>query len=138
MIRFNLAFFLAQFLFNYSSADELNYANASEINSGRAGGVLARYIKTFKSDCLAVEIISIQKELKILESKNICSFEGKSFSTDFAYAGFQDITFEKEGVRLVLSITPLVPTGEELRKCLIPIANGEMSSLQCSEAIKKH
>lgn len=112
------------------------YTNASMINSGRSGGVLARYIKTFENDCLAIEIISVQGKLEVLESMNLCSFEGKPFSTGFAQAGFQDITFEEDGIHLVLSIAPLEPTGEQLRNCSIPIDNGKMSRLYCSEPLE--
>jgi hypothetical protein len=136
-VQFNLIF-LFLLLFNQVSAGEPKYANSSEINSGRSGGVLARYIKTFKSECLVIEIINIQGELKVLESKRICSFEGKPFSTGFSYAGFQDIVFENDGISLTLSITPLTPTGEELRKCFIPITNGKLSDLICTTAIEQH
>jgi len=87
---------------------------------------------------LVIEIINVHDKLKVLESMDLCSFEGKFFSTGFAYAGFQDITFEKDGIHLILSVTPLEPTGEQLRKCSIPIANGKMSSLHCSSPFEQH
>lgn len=113
---------------------EVNYSAASEVNSGRIKGTLVRYIKTFEDDCLEVEVMNAGAKLSVLSSMHLCSFEGKSFSTGFAYAGFQDITFEKDGIHLTLSITPLEPTGEEVRECVIPIAEGNMSDLQCSSA----
>ncbi|MCY1459935.1 hypothetical protein D9M71_774520 [compost metagenome] len=112
----------------------MNYSAASEVNSGRINGTLVRYIKTFEDDCLEVEVVNSGAKLSVLSSMHLCSFEGKPFSTGFAYAGFQDITFEKDGIHLTLSITPLEPTGEEVRECVIPIAEGNMSDLQCSSA----
>ncbi|MGJ7517082.1 hypothetical protein ACSFE6_22475 [Pseudomonas baetica] len=134
-MKIGLMFFFLMASFGFARADSINYSNASEISSGRSGESLIRYIKTFGSECLAVEILSLKGGLKILESKNLCSFDGKKFSTDFAYAGFQNITFEKDGIHLVLNIIPLQPTGEQLRKCSIPITNGKMGDLQCSDAI---
>ncbi|MEB2518899.1 hypothetical protein D3C76_737130 [compost metagenome] len=138
MVRLGLASFLILFSFSFAKAEITNYSNASEVRSGRSGGVLVRYIKTFEDGCLAVEIIKINGGLAVLDGQNICSFQGKPFSTGFAYAGFQDITFEEDGIHLNLSITPLEPIGEQLRKCWIPIESGKLSSLECSSPIKQH
>jgi hypothetical protein len=116
----------------------VNYSASSEVNSGRVNGTLVRYIKTFEDDCLEVEVVNSGAKLSVLSSMHLCSFEGKPFSTGFAYAGFQDITFEKDGIHLTLSITPLEPTGEEVRECVIPIAEGNMSDLQCSSARRQN
>jgi hypothetical protein len=137
MIRLGLVFFIILFSFGSAKADIINYSNVSEVKSGRSGGVLARYIKTFEDECLAIEIIKIQGGVRVLDGENICSFQGKPFSTGFAYAGFQDITFEEDGIHLILSITPLEPIGEQLRKCLIPIESGKMGSFECSNPIEQ-
>lgn len=136
-MRFGLLLLFIVFPFAPVRAESVDYSSASEINSGRSGGALARYIKTFENDCLIIEIISVKGKLKVLESLNLCSFEGKPFSTGFADAGFQDITFEKDGIHLILSVTPLEPTGEQLRKCSIPIADGKMSGLHCSNPFEQ-
>jgi hypothetical protein len=138
MTRLGPVFFIFLFSFNFAKADIINYSNASEVMSGRSGGVLVRYIKTFENECLAIEIIKTQGGVRVLDGENICSFQGKLFSTGFADAGFQDITFEEDGIHLILSITPLEPIGEQLRKCLIPIEIGKIGSLACSNPIEQH
>jgi hypothetical protein len=117
----------------FASGEVVDYLSVSEVNSARVGGVLVRYVKTFENECLDVEVISIKSKLKVLQRINFCSFEGRSFSTGFAHAGFQNINFDESGVHLELSITPLEPVGEQIRKCFIPVIDGKLSSLECSE-----
>lgn len=121
--------------FSIASSDTVNYSFASEVNSGRVGGVLVRYVKTFENECLEVEVVSVKPSPKVLQRMNLCSFEGKSFSTGFAHAGFQNIIFAKDGIYLDLSVTPLDPIGEEIRKCFIPVLDGRLNALQCSRVV---
>ncbi|WP_413703688.1 hypothetical protein [Pseudomonas sp. Pseusp16] len=121
--------------FSIASSYTVNYSFASDVNSGRAGGVLARYVKTFENECLEVEVISVKPNPQVLQGMSLCSFEGKPFSIGFAHAGFQNIFFAKDGVHLDLAITSLDPTGEEIRKCFIPVLNWRLSALQCSSVI---
>lgn len=122
-------------LFQLAHAEETNYAGASEIMSGRVGASLVRYVKTFESECLIIEVLK-RKDWTLLSGRYFCTFEGKSFSTDFTDIEFQNITFEKDGVHSRLSITPLRSAVEEIRSCIIPVGNDHIGDLRCSSARK--
>ena len=97
---------------------------------------MVRYIKTFENSCLEIEVLKKNKKWDVISNRRLCSFEDKPFSTGFSYIGFEEITFEKDGVHLILNIIPLRLTGEEIRKCIVPIQNDHIGSLQCSVARK--
>lgn len=108
----------------------------SEVGAGRVGANVVRYIKTFNDSCLEVQVVSPDDNWKILSASSFCTFEGKSFDSDFADAGFEDISVKNDGVHLTLSITPLRPTGEERRSCNIPVEGTTIKELKCSAASK--
>lgn len=120
----------------FSQVSAADYSNASEINSGRSGDVPVRYIKSFNNQCLVVEVLDVKREVEVLDRLNLCSFEGKDFSTEYADVGFQDLSFGQDGLQFVLSITPLEPTGEQLRRCVVPIKGKVLGSLKCFERLK--
>ncbi|WP_139208482.1 MULTISPECIES: hypothetical protein [unclassified Pseudomonas] len=132
MIKEMMAIFVA-LSFQLAKAENLNYSSVSEANSGRIGETLIRYIKRFGDECLHIEIISTDRKWTVLSSLHLCSFEGKPFSTGFAYVGFEDFTFKKDGISFKLSTTPLEPVGEQIRECLISVSNNQLGKLQCSD-----
>lgn len=108
----------------------------SKVEAGRVGDNIVRYVKTFNDSCLEVQVLSPENGWKILAAKSFCSFENKKFESDFADAGFEDISVKEDGIHLILSITPLQPTGEQRRNCIIPIASTTIKNLNCSQANK--
>ncbi len=105
----------------------------SEVGAGRVGNNVVRYIKTFGSACLNVQVISPEKKWEVLSFSSFCEFEGKSFDSDFADAGFEEVSVEADGLHLVLSLTPLQPTGEQRRHCVIPVDATVIRDLSCSD-----
>lgn len=120
-------------LIGVASAGSLNYSAVAEANSARIDNVLVRYLRIFEDPCLYIETVSLDGNWGATSRANVCDLEGRSFSSGFTYAGFQNISFEVDGIHLTLSTTPLEPTEEEKRKCFIPVTSGQIGRLHCSE-----
>jgi uncharacterized protein YecT (DUF1311 family) len=99
--------------------------------SQRFGDVVARYVSTFGSPCLTVQILAPNGGWRALSSKRFCSFEGKAFWTDYADAGFEDHVFAEDGLHVTLSLTELRGLGEKRLACVIPINNEQIKELKC-------
>lgn len=128
------------FIFSFGSAvaDVPDLGAVSKVGTGRVGDNVVRYVKTFNDSCLEVQVLSPEKDWKILSASNFCSFEGKKFDSGFADASFEDVSVKDDGVHLILSLTPLQSTGEQWRSCVIPIAIAAIKELSCSEVIKSY
>jgi hypothetical protein len=113
----------------------VEYEKIAEANSARIGNVVARYLRSYSSPCLDVQILAPDDGWKIIAQKNFCEFNGGNFSTDFTYAGFEEVSIKQDGVHLTLSIFPLEPTVEESRKCFISIKHSSIGMLTCSAPI---
>jgi hypothetical protein len=124
------------FYMGHAAAEIPDIGPVSEVGAGRVGDNVVRYVKIFGKSCLEVQVISPEKNWKVLSSSNFCTFEGKKFGSDFADAGFEDISVEADGIHLTLSLTPLQPTGEQRRSCVIPVVATVIKDLSCSEAGK--
>jgi hypothetical protein len=135
-MRFSKFFSVVCILFVGGAAAANDIGAVSEVGAGRVGANVVRYIKTFNDSCLEVQVVSPDDNWKILSASSFCTFEGKSFDSDFADAGFEDISVKNNGVHLTLSITPLRPTGEERRSCSIPVEGTTIKELKCSAASK--
>jgi hypothetical protein len=99
--------------------------------SQRFGDVVARYVSTFGSPCLTVQILAPNGGWRVLSFKRFCSFEGKAFWTDYADAGFEDHVFAEDGLHVTLSLTELRGLGEKRLACVIPIQNEQIKELKC-------
>jgi len=124
------------FYLGHAAAELPDIGPVSEVGTGRVGNNVVRFVKTLGNSCLDVQVISPEKNWKVLSSSNFCTFEGKKFGSDFADAGFEDISVKADGVHLTLSLTPLQPTGEQRRSCVIPVTAAVIKDLSCSEAGK--
>ena len=120
-------------LIGVARAGSLNYSAVAEANSARIDNVLVRYLKIFEDPCLYIETVSLDGNWGATSRANVCDLEGRTFSSGFTYVGFQNISFEVDGIHLTLSTTPLEPTEKEKRKCFIPIASGQIGRLHCSD-----
>ncbi|WP_085706641.1 lysozyme inhibitor LprI family protein [Pseudomonas sp. B35(2017)] len=99
--------------------------------SQRFGNVVARYVSTFGSPCLTVQILAPNGGWRVLSSKRFCSFDGKSFWSDYADAGFDGHVFAGDGLHVTLRLTELRPIGEKRLDCVIPIQNEQVKELNC-------
>lgn len=122
------AFFVA----NVSSAD-FKYEHVFRAESSRIGDVVVRYIKTLSGACLYIEALQYST-WEVVSEKALCSFEGKDFMNEVSDASFEDIHFSRDGVHMVLAITPLF-TGEVRRKCIFPVIKGNIEDLVCGTPI---
>ncbi|MFW6751379.1 lysozyme inhibitor LprI family protein [Pseudomonas glycinae] len=99
--------------------------------SQRFGDVVARYVSTFGSPCLTVQILAPNGGWRVLSSKRFCSFDGKSFWNGYASALFEDHAFAADGLHLRLSLFELRGDGEKRLTCMIPIQNEQIKELKC-------
>lgn len=113
------------------SGDEINLNKVSSAGIGRFGDVVARYVTTFGSPCLNVQILAPDGGWRVLSSARFCSFDGKSFWDGYADAGFEAHAFAADGLHLTLSLTELRGNGEERRACVIPIRGSQIKELKC-------
>ncbi|WP_347902725.1 hypothetical protein [Pseudomonas purpurea] len=116
-----------------AAASEPDLAQAYRIDSHRIGKVVARYVLTFRDECMDVQVMDPDGHWKVLSARRFCSFEGKSFNDGFAHAGFEDLRFAEDGLHATLVTFALRGAGEELRACLIPIQGPKVKAMQCAE-----
>jgi hypothetical protein len=128
----NISLLLASiFIFPTTTiGDEIDYSKISEASSARIEKILVRYTRLFGEPCANIQILT-PGDWQVIETERICSFNGLSFETDFADAYFSDPKFSSDGVHLHLSLTPLEPTGEQKKKCFIPIKNKHIGTIEC-------
>lgn len=112
-------------------SEVVDVAKVSNSASQRFGDVVARYVTTFGSPCLDVQILAPEGNWRVLASRRFCSFDGKSFRSGYSYAGFEDHEFADDGLHVTLSLTELRPTGEKRLACVIPIQNEQIKELKC-------
>jgi uncharacterized protein YecT (DUF1311 family) len=99
--------------------------------SQRFGDVVARYVSTFGSPCLTVQILAPDGGWRVLSSKRFCSFDGKSFWDGYASALFEGHAFAADGLHLTLSLFELRGDGEKRLACVIPIQSEQIKELKC-------
>jgi hypothetical protein len=92
---------------------------------------VARYVSTFGSPCLTLQILAPNGGWRVLSSKRFCSFDGKSFWNGYASALFEDHAFSADGLHLTLSLFELRGEGEKRLACVIPIQNERIKELKC-------
>jgi uncharacterized protein YecT (DUF1311 family) len=97
----------------------------------RFGDVVARYVSTFGSPCLTVQILAPNGGWRVLSSERFCSFDGQSFWNGYASALFEDHAFAVDGLHLTLSLFELRGAGEKRLACVIPIQNERIKKLKC-------
>lgn len=99
--------------------------------SQRFGDVVARYVSTFGSPCLTVQVLAPNGGWRVLSSKRFCSFDGKSFRSGYSYAGFEDHVFADDGLHVTLSLFELRGGADTRLACVIPIQNEQIKELKC-------
>lgn len=116
-----------------AAASEPDLALAYRIDSHRIGKVVARYVMTFRDECMDVQVLDPNGHWNVLSARRFCSFEGKSFHDGFAHAGFEDLKFAEDGLHATLVTFALRGAGEERRACLIPVQGPKVKAIQCAE-----
>lgn len=111
---------------------EVNYQNIAEAKSARIESSLARYFRMYGEPCANIQIIK-PKSWEIIETMRICELNSLSLKADVADAYFRDPEFSRKGITLQLSITPLPPTGEQKKTCLIPIKDKHIGAMTCMD-----
>ena len=111
-----------------------NVVDLNKVSSSgyqRFGDVVARYVSTFGSPCLTVQILAPNGGWRVLSSKRFCSFDGKSFWSGYADAGFERYLFADDGLHVTLSLFELRGGGDRSLVCVIPIQNEQIKELKC-------
>ncbi|WP_313518800.1 hypothetical protein [Pseudomonas sp.] len=112
--------------------EEINYQNIADAKSARVENTLVRYFRIYGEPCANIQTIK-PKSWSIIETVRICQLDGLSFQSDVADAYFSNPEFSKKGINLQLSITPLAPTGEQKKKCFIPIKDKHIGAMTCMD-----
>lgn len=115
------------------SGDVVDMNKVSRSGAKRYQDVVARYLYSFDNPCLTVQILAPDGGWRVLSLMRFCSFDGKSFQSDYADAGFEAPVFADDGLHLTLSTTELRAPGEKRRACVIPIKNEQIKALKCGE-----
>lgn len=115
----------------HANAEEINYSKISEANSVRQGKALIRYFQIYGEPCTYFQFINSKDKWSVATTEKFCSLDGKSFWTDFSDAAITNIKISDGGISMDLSITPLEPTGEQKKKCFIPISKGIFGAVDC-------
>jgi hypothetical protein len=114
----------------------VEYSKVAEANSARIGQVVVRYIRLYASPCLEVEVLAPEENWKVVTQKSFCDLGGLNFTTDFSYAGFEDISVKQTGIHVILSTFPLPSTEEERRECTISIEQRSVGDLVCAKPMR--
>ncbi|CAN7413014.1 hypothetical protein LJR232_002503 [Aquipseudomonas alcaligenes] len=117
------------------AGDMLDYRQVSQAGSGVVGGKVIRYFAVFSNKCIVVQVLRPGggAEVKIDSENSICSLDGKSFNSDFADVDLKDGAFDSGKLILEIGFTPLIPTGEQVKKCEVIFAGEVARHLVCGE-----
>lgn len=99
----------------------------------RYGDVVVRYVTTFGSPCLNVQLLAPDGGWRVMSTAEFCSFDDKSFWDGYSDAGFENHAFAADGLHVTLSLSELRGNGEERRECVIPIQGGDIKNMKCAE-----
>lgn len=113
--------------------EEINYSMVAEAGSKRMDEIIIRYMRELGSPCITAQTLDPKSNWKTISSKYFCSLNGRSFLNDFADAHFEDLSFSERAIEMVLSITPLEPTGEQKLNCTIPIRQNIVQEMICED-----
>jgi len=112
---------------------DFDYSKMSRVDTLRLDKMVARNMSSLDEPCLYIEILDPENNWAPVLKKNICSYEGRSFYSDFTYAGFTDVNFVEGGLEANLTLIPLRAAIEDNLYCRISIGDGEIGQLSCSQ-----
>lgn len=121
------------FCTSLTASEAPNYSLVAEAESARMNEVIVRYIRELGSPCITAQTLDPKNDWKIISSRYFCSFNGRSFLDDFTDAHFEGFNFSESGIDMILSITPLEPTGEHRLNCTIPILQNTIQEMTCKK-----
>ncbi|WP_313086226.1 hypothetical protein [Pseudomonas sp.] len=115
----------------HANAEEIAYSKISEAQSVRYGKNLIRYFQVYGEPCTYFQLIDSKNKWNVATTKKFCSLDGKSFWTDFSDTAVTGIKISDDGISIDLSITPLEPTGEQKKKCFMPVSAEAFGAVDC-------
>lgn len=115
----------------HANAEEIAYSRISEAQSVRHGKNLIRYFQVYGEPCTYFQFIDSKNKWSVATTKKFCSLDGKSFWTDFSDAAVTSVKVSDDGISMDLNITPLEPTGEQKKKCFMPISAEAFGAVGC-------
>jgi hypothetical protein len=115
----------------HANAEEIAYSNNSEAQSVRQGKNLIRYFQVYGEPCTYFQFIDSKNKWNVATTKKFCSLDGRSFRTEFSAAAVTGIKISDNGISMDLSITPLESTGEQTKKCFMPISAKAFGAVEC-------
>lgn len=114
-----------------SFAHAFPYQRVAEANSLRIGGYVFRYMRLYSDPCLYIQRLAPESNWVVVQEEAYCDYQGKNFSSGFAYAGFDGFSFASERLSMNLSLTTLPPVRELYLHCYVELKDGLIGPLSC-------
>lgn len=108
-----------------------SYDQVVQADIGSIGKHIVRYLVFSGSPCIVVQTMVPGDGGKIVEENTICSLEGKSFWDGYADIYLRKAEFASDKLYFDMSVTPLYPTGEEIRVCEVLFEGLRADRLEC-------
>jgi hypothetical protein len=113
-----------------SFSAELEYSDVYKADTGRIGNDSVRFIVTGRSPCIWIQKLVRGIPGKISAESQLCSINGHSFMTDYAYVGIQKGYFKNNKLYMEISTTTKELVSEALT-CEVLFNVGAAQSLEC-------
>lgn len=127
-------FFVVMFLYCAQLvAGDLDCQRIYMAGTGEAAGEIRRYVLHSSSSCVFVQTLRSRVDGSPVYQDGLCQLEGKSLSRDFADVGFNSGEFHDGKLYFEVSVTPRIPTGEEIKLCEVVFVNGRARYLKCED-----
>ena len=133
---------LVLFSLSVQSKDYVVSPYVTDAGIQRVDDLSFRYVIFGFDTCFRVELLTISGiNKKILVQKDICSYAGKNFATDFSYVGFQNMNVVDGHFVFNLNTMPRRGLGEYDRQCTISINGSEnrpsLSDMTCTKPVAR-
>lgn len=117
-----------------NAQEKIKYELVNNVQATRMGEYVVRYIHTLEEHPGYLQSLKadISGKWSIVKTLPLTKVDGRDLLTDFAYAGFENIRFEKNSVVMTLNTFEL-RGGEYIRECAVQVDEGKFSSLMCDE-----
>lgn len=113
-----------------SFSDDLEYSDVYKADTGRIGNNSVRFIVTGRSPCIWVQNLVRGMPGKISLESQLCSLNGNSFMTDYAYVGITKGYFHNDKLYMEISTITKELVSEALT-CEVLFNAGAAQSLEC-------
>lgn len=112
---------------------ELEYSDVYKADTGRIDNNSVRFIVTGRSPCIWIQNLVRGMPGKISAESQLCSLNGNSFMTDYAYVGIEKGYFHNNKLYMEISTTTKELVSDTLT-CEVMFDAGVAKRLKCSNS----